>query len=102
MAEEETESIQSSVRKLNSKRFQFVNAASIVLLQLELMARVQKRGEKPRKIVMSKLDVDSKETIEQKEFELSQRDGMINYCRELGADDKLITRCMTWVANKTR
>lgn len=102
MGKQETDSIQSSVRKLNSKRFQFVTAASIVLLQLELIARVQIRGPKPRSIVMSKLNPESKEVIEKKEFEMSQREGMIDYCRELGADDNLITRCMTWVVNIVR
>lgn len=102
MAEQKTESIQSTVRKLNSKRFQFTTASQVVLLQLELIVRTYMRGVRPRKIVVSKLDVNSDEVIEQKEFELIQSIEVESYLHELGANDEQTKRYMTWITNKAR
>jgi len=101
MVETETDSIQTPVRKLNSKRVQVVTPKSTVLLQLELIARNYGKGVRPRMIVISKLDDTTKDITTQKEFNPNFTKEMETYLVKLGADNQT-KRCMTWIANKTK
>lgn len=100
MDKTETDSIQSTVRKLNSKRVQIATSASIVSLQLELIVRTFMRGMRQRKIVISQMDGKTDNVLKQNEFYPNDTKDMETYLTELGADNQT-KRCMTWIRNKT-